>query len=223
MISFETNLVLIIGLFSFFMGSIPTGLIVTRSKGIDIRKLGSGNIGATNVLRTMGAKYALITLAGDISKGIIPVALIPIILRQFSLDNINYEFNLSGQIYLVNSKVLFQAIAGLCAVLGHNFSIFLGFKGGKGVATSLGVVLSLSPHAGLMTVTTWLITMRFSRISSLSALIAFALTPFYVYAIDPSREKVFFVIILTILVFIRHKDNIKRLLEGKESKFGNKK
>lgn len=223
MMSFDANLLMLLCFLSFLIGSIPTGLIVAKLKGVDLRTVGSGNIGATNVLRILGPKAAIITLAGDIGKGLLPVAIIPFILKSFSLDVLNYEISFSGQTYLINSTILFQAIVGIFAVLGHNFSVFLKFRGGKGVATSIGVMLAFSPHAGLLVVTAWLLTMRFSRISSLSALVAFALSPFFVYAIDPNSEKVIFVIILAILLFIRHKDNIKRLLQGKESRFGKKK
>ncbi len=213
---------LTICILSFLIGSIPTGLIVSRSKGIDIRKVGSGNIGATNVLRALGKEAALITLIGDLSKGILPVALANLTVNAIGLQNQNYPINLFGLSYIANSKVLIQGLAGFSAILGHDFSIFLRFKGGKGVATSLGFVLAYAPHAGLMTATAWLLTARWTRFSSLSALVAFALSPLFVYMIDPIPEKIIPVAAAALLIFIRHKDNIIRLIRGAEDKIGSK-
>lgn len=183
---------------AFLIGSIPTGLIIARFKGIDLRKVGSGNIGATNVMRSVGKKEALFTLLGDIGKGVVAVALA----KAFCLD------------------VMWQGLAGLFAVLGHNFSIFLKFKGGKGVATSLGVILAYSPHTGLFTATLWLLSARLTKYSSLSALIAFGFLPLSIYMLDMSPEKFCIAVALTVLLFIRHFANIKRLIEGTESRIG---
>jgi glycerol-3-phosphate acyltransferase PlsY len=212
----DTILALFIALVSFLVGSIPTGLIISRAKGVDIRKIGSGNIGATNVLRALGKEAAIITLAGDIAKGIIPVALTPLLIEQLGIQYGRYEV-LS---FVANTGLLLQGLAGLSAVLGHNFSVFLNFRGGKGVATSIGVMLAFSPHAGLMVVTAWLMTASWTRFSSLSALVAFALSPLFVYAIDPVVEKIALAVILAILIFIRHRANIVRLIIGQEDKIG---
>ncbi|MBF0329402.1 MAG: glycerol-3-phosphate 1-O-acyltransferase PlsY [Nitrospirae bacterium] len=185
-------------LVAFSVGSIPTGLLIARTKGIDLRNVGSGNIGATNVMRAVGKKEALFTLLGDIGKGAVAV----VFAMSFSLD------------------VLGQGIAGLCAVLGHNFSIFLKFKGGKGVATSLGVMLAYSPHVGLFTATLWLLSAKFTKYSSLSALIAFGFLPISIYMLDMSPEKFYIAIALAGMLFIRHSSNIKRLIQGTESRIG---
>ncbi len=185
---------------SFLIGSIPTGLLIAKSKGIDLRKTGSGNIGATNVMRAIGKEAALLTLLGDIGKGIIPI----IIVR------------------LVSPGFLYEAAAGFSAIMGHNFSIFLKFKGGKGVATSLGVLTAFSPHVGLFTAMLWLITAKWTRYSSLSALVAFGLLPLSFYIIDYSRQNIIFGVIIASLIFIRHTANIKRLVQGAETKIGQK-
>lgn len=185
---------------SFLIGSIPTGLLIAKTKGIDLRKVGSGNIGATNVLRAVGKEAALFTLIGDIAKGALPVAI--------------------GKFFGLG---IFDAgILGLSAILGHNFSLFLKFKGGKGVATSIGVLLAFSPHVALLTITLWLLTARWTRYSSLSALIAFGLLPLSIYMLDYSKEKMIIAVAIAGLIFIRHTANIKRLMQGTESKIGEK-
>ncbi|MCX8027513.1 MAG: glycerol-3-phosphate 1-O-acyltransferase PlsY [Thermodesulfovibrionales bacterium] len=216
MINIDTSTIFLIILASFLIGSIPTGLIIAKTKGIDIRKVGSKNIGATNVLRTVGKKEALFTLIGDISKGIIPVVVTKLLFSDISTQV--FEINLFDKTYLLKGLSTLQGIAGLSAVLGHNFSVFLGFRGGKGVATGIGMILGYVPHAGLLTITAWLFTLRWSGISSLSALVSFALTPVFVFFIDKSPEKILFASILAVLIFISHRSNIKRLIEGKEDK-----
>lgn len=185
---------------SFFIGSIPTGLLIAKTKGIDLRKVGSGNIGATNVLRAVGKKAALFTLLGDIAKGTVPVAI--------------------GK--FLGLGIFGSGILGLSAILGHNFSLFLKFKGGKGVATSIGVLLILSTYAALFTIILWLLTAKWTRYSSLSALVSFGLLPLSIYMLDYSKEKIIIAITITVLIFIRHIANIKRLMQGTESKIGEK-
>lgn len=185
---------------SFLIGSIPTGLLIAKTKGIDLRKVGSGNIGATNVLRSVGKEAALFTLIGDIAKGVLPVAI--------------------GKFFGLG---IFDAgILGIFSILGHNFSLFLKFKGGKGVATSIGVLLAFSPHVALLTITIWLLTARWTRYSSLSALIAFGLLPLSIYMLDYSKEKMIIAVVIAGLIFVRHTANIKRLMQGTESKIGEK-
>lgn len=216
MIELNFSVIFGVAVISFLIGSIPTGLLIARAKGVDLRKVGSRNIGATNVLRTVGKKAALITLIGDISKGVLPV-----IFAKLYFDSLSgqiFELNLFDKTYLLNALSTLQGIAGLSSVLGHNFSIFLGFRGGKGVATGIGMMLGLVPHAGLLTITAWLFTLRWSGISSLSALVSFALTPAFVFFIDKSPEKILFATILAVLIFISHRSNIKRIMQGKEDK-----
>ncbi len=194
---------LLLCIFAFIIGSIPWGYIIGKTKGIDLRKVGSGNIGATNVLRIIGKKEALITLLLDISKGIIPVLVIKLIP--------SYGDNL-----------FLTGLVGTCAILGHCFSPFLRLKGGKGVATTIGVLLAYTPLAGFITIIIWIITFKFSKISSLGALISFTLLPINVYLLNYSDEIIFFAFLFTIIIYIRHAPNIKRLLQGTESKIREK-
>jgi len=183
---------------SYILGSIPFGLILSKAFGHgDLRKIGSGNIGATNALRTGSKKLAISTLILDMAKGAIPV----LIFRN---------------IY-PNVDILF----GFSAILGHCFPIWLKFKGGKGVATTLGSLIAISPILGTLVAITWLIMALTFKISSLSALISILLVPLYTYFIlTPS--KALWTILITILVWERHKSNIVRLLKGEESKIGSK-
>ncbi len=213
------NLIILI-LLSFLIGSVPTGAIIARIKGVDLRKVGSGNIGATNVLRALGKEAALITLFGDIAKGLIPV----IIARHLFLDIDIQVVHFAGlDKFVTKPLILIEGIAGLSAILGHNYSIFLKFKGGKGVATSIGVVLALSPHVAVITVTIWMFTLARSGYSSLSSLISFGLLPLSIYIADRSDEKIIIAFVIAILIFIRHIPNIKRLINGTENRVFKKK
>jgi glycerol-3-phosphate acyltransferase PlsY len=185
---------------SFLIGSIPIGLLIARSKGVDLRKVGSGNIGATNVMRAVGKEAALLTLLGDMAKGAIAV----------------------GIAKLLSLGTIYEGLLGLSAILGHNFSIFLIFRGGKGVATSIGVLFVFSPYVALFTIIVWLLTAKWTRYSSLSALLSFGLLPLSIYMIDYSREKMIIGIVITVLIFLRHTANIKRIIQGTETKTGEK-
>ncbi|MEK6673789.1 MAG: glycerol-3-phosphate 1-O-acyltransferase PlsY [Nitrospirota bacterium] len=182
----------------FVIGSVPFGLLIARIKGIDLRKTGSGNIGATNVLRAVGKVPALLTLIGDILKGTIAVAL-------------------GG--YFLDSRLM-EGIVGLAAIAGHNFPLFLGFKGGKGVATSIGVLILFAPKAALITLALWLGVALITRYSSLGAIVSFGLLPLNVYLFDYTKEKLIISVIIASLLLIRHSVNIKRLLNGSESRIG---
>lgn len=197
-------MILILFLFAFFFGSIPWGYIIGKLKGIDLRQVGSGNIGTTNVLRAIGKKEALITLLLDISKGVIPVLVVKMIP--------SYGDNL----FLIG-------LTGVFSILGHCYTPFLKFKGGKGVATAIGVLLAYMPLAGLITILIWIITFKISKISSLSALISFALLPINVYLLNYPEEIKLFAFLFTAVIYLRHIQNIKRLLTGSELKIGDKK
>ncbi len=184
----------------YLLGSIPFGLVLCRLFGYgDIRAIGSGNIGATNVLRTGNKFLAVLTLILDSSKGLIAVLIAA---------------------YFFDKHAMFGAALG--AVLGHNFPVWLKFKGGKGVATTLGTFIALSPVVGLACCATWLVTAAISRISSLSALIALAMAPIYVVSFG-NPHQVYLVGLLSLLGWIRHHANITRLLNGTEPKIGKKK
>jgi glycerol-3-phosphate acyltransferase PlsY len=184
----------------YLLGSIPFGLVLTRMAGLgDIRAIGSGNIGATNVLRTGRKGLALATLLLDGGKGAIAALLAKL---------------LGGDGAML--------VAGFAAVLGHNFPVWLGFKGGKGVATTLGTLAAVAWPAAVAACATWLVVAFVFRISSLSALVALALSPGYaLYFAGP--EYALMAAGLAILGFIRHKANIIRLIRGEEPKIGAKK
>ncbi|NTU41785.1 MAG: glycerol-3-phosphate 1-O-acyltransferase PlsY [Nitrospirales bacterium] len=196
-------------LLSFVIGSIPTGFLIGKAKGIDLRTVGSGNIGSTNAMRVLGKEAALMTLIGDMAKGAIAVGLAQSVTR-------------FGLLPLSLDPIVFQGLMGIASIMGHSFSVFLRFKGGKGVATGLGVLLVFSPYVALFTATIWLMTVKWTRISSLSALIAFGILPGSFYLIDYSQDKVRIALAITLLVYVRHTDNIKRLFKGEEKRMGAK-
>ncbi|MEW6109483.1 MAG: glycerol-3-phosphate 1-O-acyltransferase PlsY [Nitrospirota bacterium] len=190
---------LFLSILAFVIGSIPTGLMIAKSRGIDLQKIGSGNIGATNVLRTTGKWPAVLTLSGDIMKGAIAV-----LIARYSGVGIFQE-----------------GIIGLSSIIGHNFSIFLKFKGGKGVATSLGVLSIYSPQTALFTIIIWLSTVMITKYSSMGALVSFGILPLSIILFD-TNEKLPIALLITIMIFIRHKDNISRLIKGTERRVGRK-
>ena len=192
------NIILFAGL-SYLIGSISTAIITCKIMGLeDPRKVGSNNPGATNVLRHGGKKAAIITLLGDMLKGLIPV----LVIVQLQAD------------------ALTVALVGLFALLGHVFPVYYGFKGGKGVATYYGVILGISWLVGLIALAIWLIIAKLLKISSLSALISIFVTPFMLWLSTHSVELTGAVTLMSILVFWRHKKNIASLLQGTEAKIG---
>jgi glycerol-3-phosphate acyltransferase PlsY len=183
----------------YLLGSIPFGIVIARAFGLgDLRKIGSGNIGATNVLRTGNKPAAFLTLVLDAGKGGIAVLLARWLVAEDAAQ-----------------------VAGGAAFLGHLFPVWLGFKGGKGVATFLGTLLALSFPVGVAACLLWLLTAAVSRISSLSALVAAALSP--VAATFLGRPDLsLLVILLAALIFVRHDANIRRLMRGEEPRIGRK-
>ena len=186
--------ILIVGIISYSMGSIPFGLILTKFLlKKDIREIGSGNIGATNVLRTGNKFIGYITLSLDILKAVIPILYV--------------------KIYFTDLLYL----ASLCVFIGHVFPIWLKFKGGKGVATYVGILFSINIYFGLIFVIIWFITLAVSKYSSLSSIIATISIPVYLLFTN-QLEHIFFFIIMFVLVFFTHRENIKRLKNKEESK-----
>jgi glycerol-3-phosphate acyltransferase PlsY len=184
----------------YFLGAIPFGLLFSHLSGAgDIRKIGSGNIGATNVLRSGKKWAAAATLLCDGGKGAAAVLIARHVLAPGA-----------------------EIFAGLGAILGHLFPFWLGFKGGKGVATFLGVATALFWPAGLLAMATWLLTALIWRISSLSALIAVALSPVYFFVFG-QRDDVPLTVVLAALIFLMHRENIRRLFRGQEPRIGLKK
>jgi len=187
---------------AYLIGSISSAIIVCRLMGLpDPRSEGSNNPGATNVLRIGGKKAAAITLLGDMLKGVLPVA--------------------AG--HLLDVSTMTFALAAMAAFLGHLYPVFFGFKGGKGVATALGTQFGLHWGIGLAVAGIWLFMAKVVKISSLSALVSMALAPVIIYWIWPADELIVMQILMSIILFWRHKSNIQRLLSGEESLIGKKK
>lgn len=191
----------------YLLGSIPFGVVTTKLAGIDIRSIGSGNIGATNVLRTGRKDLALITFLGDTGKGAMAVGLAFALL--LSVDQATRQTGM--------------ALAGGAAFLGHLFPVWLKFKGGKGVATFLGTLFAAAWPMGLLAAGTWLLTAFIFRISSLSALVAAALIAPMGLLTDQPHAFVVMALFMAALIYVRHRDNIRRLLKGEEPKIGKKK
>ena len=186
--------ILIIATISYLMGSIPFGFILTKIfLKKDIRKIGSGNIGATNTLRTGNKALGYTTLILDILKAIIPVIYVKIFYQDF--------------LY----------IASLCAFLGHVFPIWLKFKGGKGVATYLGILFAINFYFGIIFIISWFVTFFISKFSSLSSLIGAASIPIYLLILTQFDQLIFFTIMF-VLIFFTHRENIKRLKNKEETK-----
>jgi acyl phosphate:glycerol-3-phosphate acyltransferase len=184
---------------SYLLGSIPCGLLLTRVAGLgDIRSIGSGNIGATNVLRTGNKLLALGTLLGDFGKGLVPVLAVTA---------------------LWPAEPMLPALAALAAVLGHLFPVWLGFKGGKGMATTLGVLTALAWPVGLFAALTWLAAALLFRYSSLGSLLSTAVSPAAMWYARGGFDAAL-VLAIAVLVWIRHHENIRRLARGEEPKIG---
>ncbi len=189
----------LVALAGYLLGSVPFGVVMARIFGLgDLRRIGSGNIGATNVLRTGNRLAAFLTLVFDAGKGAAAV--------------------LAAR-YLAGEAA--AGLAGLFAMLGHLYPAFLRFRGGKGVATFLGTLLALSPPVGLAACGSWLATALITRYSSLSALVAAALAPVFTFLLY-DRQAAVLVLLLAGLIYYRHGANIRRLLSGKEPKIGRK-
>ncbi|MEE2761646.1 MAG: glycerol-3-phosphate 1-O-acyltransferase PlsY [Pseudomonadota bacterium] len=189
----------IVAILSYLLGSIPFSLLLTRLAGLgDIRTIGSGNLGATNVLRTGRKDVAVVTLILDTGKGAAPILAL--------------VFWPIGHADLV-------LLAGLAAIVGHNFPIWLKFRGGKGVATTIGAMMAIAWPVGLTFCGIWLLILALFRYSSLASLTALAITPVFAFALADKKVTAF-AILLTVLGITRHHANIRRLTRGEESKIG---
>lgn len=193
------------------MGSIPTGYLVARAKGMDIRTLGSGNIGATNVFRILGKKAGILVLTVDALKGALAATLLPLLIAKFSgpgLTQDNFE----------NLAIL----CGFAAVLGHNYTCWLKFKGGKGIATSFGVLLGIAPSVVAILVILWLLVFWASRYVSLASICAAFALPILTWFFKTNRLLFGISCLLGALAIYKHRSNIKRLIAGTENRFGKK-
>ena len=207
----EYFILFLIFIICYLIGSIPFGLILTKLfDNNDLRNIGSGNIGATNVLRTGNKTLALLTLILDLSKSFIPLF---IFFKLYPHPIINDFFNL-----IIVDKIFLILVFGYVFVLGHCFPIWLKFKGGKGIATSLGVILSIDFFIGLCLLTIWILVFLIFKISSLSALISSTSFPILIFFKYEKVNLLYLSILLTIFVFFTHRANIIRLLKKEEKK-----
>jgi glycerol-3-phosphate acyltransferase PlsY len=188
---------------SYLLGAIPTSYLAARVfRGIDLRKVGSGNLGATNLYRTLGARFAIPVGVFDMAKGAIPVMVLA---------------------PLASSSRYFAMLCGIVAVAGHVFSVFVRFRGGKGVATASGVMLGLTPWAVLVSLVIWLLVVRVSGYVSLGSMIAALALPVAAWLLHPGQRDLIWIQVLVALAIIwLHRANIQRLLAGTENRFGHK-
>ncbi|MHB1201809.1 MAG: glycerol-3-phosphate 1-O-acyltransferase PlsY [Acidithiobacillus sp.] len=193
-----TSLMILLPIFGYLLGSIATAIVVARLLHLpDPRQAGSGNPGTTNVLRLGGKRAAALTLAGDLIKGVIPVALARFLgLEDWAL-----------------------AAVALATFLGHLYPIYFGFRGGKGVATALGILLALQPLLGVAVLLVWVLIFLLTRLSSLAALGAALAAPFLGFVLNPQRGEQALVVALALLILWRHRSNIARLRSGAERPF----
>ena len=185
---------------AYLFGSIPFGVLVGKITGVNIRQVGSGNIGATNMLRTVGKLPAIFVLIGDALKG------------TFSVFIAKY----------LEMGELWVAAAGLAAIIGHLASIYLGLKGGKGVATGFGVFVAINPQVGIVSMLIWLSIAWLIRYSSLAAVVTFLFLPIVIMALAPSLIMTCLALVVTTLIVLKHMDNIARIIAGTETRIGKK-
>lgn len=183
-------------IFAYLLGSVPTGFVLGSLSGVDVRQRGSGNIGASNVVRLLGWKAGLLTLFIDVAKGMIPV-----------LMSVQLNFD-----------PVVQALTALAAFLGHLYPVFLKFCGGKGVATALGIFMALSPWVALALILVFSLVALITRWISFASLTAAALAPVLLWVLSYETPALVVSILMAALIILRHSDNIKRLLAGSEAK-----
>ena len=204
-----THMIWILLVVAYFMGSIPSGVIIARSRGVDLLKSGSGNIGATNALRVLGTKWGLLVFLLDMLKGTIPALAARLLLTQ----DFGW-FDAHAQWFVV----------GFTAILGHMFSPWLGFKGGKGIATGIGMALAAAPAPGLLAFTGFLIVAYFTRYISVASTVAIWLAPtIAIFWPGESKLTIPFYLVIAVFVTVKHGKNYERLRKGTESKFSFKK
>jgi glycerol-3-phosphate acyltransferase PlsY len=224
--------VAVIVLVAYLLGSVPFGLLVAKSQGVDIRAAGSGNIGATNVWRVMGRGWGLFTFFCDAAKGWLAVVVAMWLAQRWGWDEVGARGKVVGHGFLDPSYAGIAAALG--CILGHNFPVWLRFKGGKGVATSLGVIFGMMPLASLIILAIWALVLKISRYVSLASLVAAAALPVVVMILMtlwPAHwwgtvrgwGNFYFAVAAALLVWKRHAANIKRLASGAELRMGEKK
>lgn len=201
---------LVIALAAYLIGSVPTGYLVGRARGVDIRKVGSGNIGATNVLRTLGKPVGIAVLVADICKGVLAVVAVPhlLVLLPASGD--------AGRISLSHLEL----VAAISVVMGHNYTCWLRFKGGKGIATSAGAFLALAPAATGIAAAVWVLVVLLTRYVSVASIAAAAALPTAAWVLPQSLGVRVLATVLGVLAIWKHRANIQRLRAGTEHRFG---
>jgi acyl phosphate:glycerol-3-phosphate acyltransferase len=200
---------IIVAVAAYLLGSIPTGFLVAKAKGIDIRSVGSGNIGATNAMRVLGKPAGIFVLLLDAAKGFLAIILASLIAKRFFYNEPETE--------------ILRVIAGIFAVLGHNYTCWLKFKGGKGIATTAGVYLALVPGALAIALAVFILTIIVTRYVSVGSIVAGIALPTAVWVLQP--HNLFLGIVTTALgalAIYKHKSNIQRLMAGTESRLGKK-
>jgi len=198
---------------AYLLGSIPTGYVFARSRGIDIRTVGSGNIGATNILRTFGKPAGIFVLAVDALKGFISC---------YFVGPLAYRL-LAGPLEAASATHEYLEITGgLFAILGHNYTCWLKFKGGKGIATSAGVVLALLPSALAVSLGVWLLMLAITRYVSIASMAGAFVLPFAAWFFGRSTRMIVVGAIIGALAIYKHRSNIQRLLKGTENRIGKK-
>ena len=198
-------------LVAYFLGSIPTGYLVGKARGIDIRTVGSGNIGATNVLRVLGKPAGIFVLLVDAAKGFVACQFAGVlVLRLLAGPNANVD------------RELLRITGAFFAILGHNYTCWLKFKGGKGIATSAGAVLALLPKAFGVSLASWVIVFAATRYVSVASITAAFLLPFAAWFFGRNTRMIVVAAIIGVLAIYKHRSNIQRLLDGTENRFGAK-
>lgn len=192
---------------SYLVGSIPFGLLLSKSVGVDVRRAGSGNIGATNVARLLGRKLGAVTLLADMAKGLLPMVVASLLFTRTGLSG---------------DRALWVVFCGGAAFLGHLFPLYLKFKGGKGVATALGVFLYLSPLAVVFNLVVFIAVVYGSGYVSVGSLVVAALMPLLIWFLDGSTVNICLAAFVGLFIWLRHRDNLERLLNHQEKSWKNK-
>jgi glycerol-3-phosphate acyltransferase PlsY len=214
---------ILVALMAYLLGSIPTGYLVARAKGIDIRTVGSGNIGATNAMRALGKPAGIFVLLMDALKGYVACAVLPPLILNWLAPHFSGLFRYF-QDEPVELQIRFYVVAGIFAVLGHNYTCWLKFKGGKGIATSAGVYLALAPWAVLIAAVVFLLALVATRYVSVGSISAAIALPAAVWILPPHNLLLGIVTtVLGVLAIYKHKGNIQRLIAGTENRLQFKK
>jgi glycerol-3-phosphate acyltransferase PlsY len=199
-------------LLAYLLGSVPTGFLVGKARGIDIRTIGSGNIGATNVFRALGTPAGVFVLLADALKGWLAVAVVANLCCTWAAPSASAAV-----------REWFRIVAGFCAILGHNYTCWLHFKGGKGIATSAGVLVALVPYALLIILAIWIVVLATTRYVSVASICASAALPAATWLTGGSGTLIIITGAMAALAIYKHRSNIRRLLAGTENQIGRKK